>query len=175
MAEDKNQNLAIEFANVVAMRSGRAIPYQATLISTTEAAAAADPFKNGGLLPDSWIDAANPRDHAGREIIRLLDRVSRKFARDGKREEQESLHSLEDAAKSEVDYRKYLPAPSDHMNEWLARFATNVDLNSAKLKALYAGLSGFLERFSGSVFSDLSRKERDCVSAFVKNICEFAA
>jgi hypothetical protein len=163
--DSKQQNAGIEILASFSLLGGRQLDYRDTPISETSAAIASDPLRHGGRLPDSWIEAADPKDDAGREVLRLLDRAKERYSRDM------IDHPKRPTRVANDDDNSYLPGPDEDFSVWLARIAAAVDVNDSNKKSLFDVLKSYVAKFPTKKFSDLNESQRDTLAKLVEFLC----
>lgn len=159
--ENKQQNIAFETLANLARLGNRPSDWRATPISETQMARDTCPYRNEGLSRDGWWKKAEPRDSSGRELIQLLDRAARKFAKDDK---DPRTYAHDSAA-------AYLPSHGQNLTQWLAELVSRVNVTAGYRQILFGGLKSFLSRFPGrSEWKDLGAPEQRAIKSIVEKL-----
>jgi hypothetical protein len=164
--DQRQQNASIEILASFSLLGGRQLDYRETPISETSAAIASDPLRHDGRLPDTWIEAVDPRDDDGRETLRLLDRARARFASDGI---ETQTYVASDSGS------EYLPEVDEDLHGWLGRLAAAVDINDSHKKSIFDVLRAYVAKFPARKFSELSESQQKTIATIVEKICAEAA
>lgn len=176
--KQKLQNIAIETIASFAMIGSTQVAWKEVPIYETAAAVGSDPFRHEGRLPDTWIEAVDPKDDASRQVIRLLDRARVRYVRDRGIETETRVAGdgveTQTLVSNDAENVEYFPQPDEMLESWLGRLSQHVDLTRSR-RGFFNAMEAYVVQFSGKKFGELSEAEQKVVGAFIEKICAEAA